>query len=116
MQKRIDSLEEDADSSSDRESYRLFFRSGLVRIRIGCCKNGSAFKFFVEVSISIPFNGNEVDLDQLDRIIQILKQFKDSGYEVWCQDEPSFICEKACDRSSVERELFQTRQRARELC
>lgn len=48
--------------------------------------------FFIEVLIPI-CSGPQVDLDELDGKLEILRRLEEEGFSLTCQDDMSFSCE-----------------------
>ncbi len=93
---RIDlhSLTEQASKSAEHEAFQTLVTTQHCRIGIGATvsSNGN-YKFFIEALISLYKGLNSVDLSFMQKQLLLLRQLKERGYTLSCDEDGCISCE-----------------------
>jgi hypothetical protein len=98
-----ESLVRKAESSKHNESYQQLWEGGGLRIGAGVrVANRGKPVFFLEAVI--PFcQGPKVDLDRMEKMLEILRELEEEGFSLTCQNDMSFNCELVIRKDDLER-------------
>ncbi len=93
---RIDlhSLTEQANRSTEHEAFQALITTQHCRIGIGAYygSNGN-YKFFIEALVSLCRGLNSVDLSFMQKQLLLLRQLKERGYTLSCNEDGCISCE-----------------------
>ena len=103
--KDIEGLEEQARNSEHDESYYTIERSEHFKVGTGVRVDKKHTTHFMEVIIQLCSEGCTVDMELLDRKMEVIKEFSNSDYYLKCEDDSSVCCEKEIGKEEFEREL-----------
>jgi hypothetical protein len=106
-QKKIDiqSLQEKAMNSQDEESFNVLRKSQNCRIGVGVRReSANRLVFFLEVLINMCIVGCTLDLKRMERNLILLKELKNMGYSLACEENGCISCEIAVAPQDLARE------------
>jgi hypothetical protein len=79
-------------------------KHGQIRIGVGTrLVERDKPVFFIEVILPISA-GSEINLDELEEKLKILKNLKEEGFQLVLQDDSSFSCELITEEEDIEKE------------
>lgn len=88
------SLQEEAKKSKDKEAFTVLARMRNCRFGVGARLESSAKPiFFIEIIASLCANHHVVNLNFLEKNLLILKQLKERGYVLTCEEDGTVSCE-----------------------
>jgi hypothetical protein len=92
----VNSLQEEAKKSEDKEAFTVLLRTRAYRVGIGARLKTSADPiFFVEIIAKLCPRDHPVNLTSLEKNLNILKQLKEKGYHLTCDEDGTISCELA---------------------
>jgi hypothetical protein len=92
----ITSLQEEAKKSEEKEAFAVLTRTHNYRVGVGARLKTSANPiFFVEIITSLCPRHHAVNLHSLEKNLLILKQLKERGYLLTCDEDGTVSCELA---------------------
>ncbi|MCW3992473.1 MAG: hypothetical protein NWE79_07170 [Candidatus Bathyarchaeota archaeon] len=97
-----ESLVRKAESSKHNESYQQLWEGSGIRIGMGVrvVTRGKPV-FFLEAVI--PFcPGPKVDLDRMEKTLEILRELEEEDFSITCQNDMSFSCELVIRKDDLE--------------
>lgn len=100
----VEGLAREAKSSEYNEAYQKMWEQDRIRIGAGArftTQDGTAF--FIEVVVPI-YSSPQVDLEAVERKLEILRRLEEEGFLLDCQDDMSFSCELLTRKDDVENE------------
>ncbi len=101
---RIDlhSLTEQASKSAEHEAFQTLVTTQHYRIGIGATagSNGN-YKFFIEALISLCKGLNSVDLSFIQKQLLLLRQLKERGYSLSCNEDGCISCELTINQENA---------------
>ena len=90
----VNSLQEEAKKSEDKEAFTVLLRTRAYRVGIGARLKTSADPiFFVEIIARLCPRDHPVNLSSLEKNLNILKQLKERGYHLTCDEDGTISCE-----------------------
>jgi hypothetical protein len=101
----INELVQKAKASADRESYCVLHRGKGFRIGVGArVTSPNTPSFFVEAIIALADESKEVDLQRLEKVLDMLKKLKAKNYSLAYEDGNCVSCEATKECQSLEEE------------
>lgn len=92
----IQSLREKAMNSQDDESFEVLRKSRNYRIGVGVRRESAGrLLFFLEVLINVCIVGCAVDLERMEKSLVLLKELRNIGYSLMCEENGCISCEIA---------------------
>jgi hypothetical protein len=99
------SLQEEAKKSEDKEAFIVLTRMPNFRVGAGARMESPAkLIFFIEIIASLCANHQAVNLNSLEKNLFILKQLKERGYMLTCEEIGTISCELAVPSESLKAE------------
>jgi hypothetical protein len=90
----INSLQEEAKKSEDKEAFTVLVRTHSYRVGVGARLTAPANPiFFVEIIASLCPSHHAVNLHSLKKNLHTLKQLKERGYMLTCEEDGIVSCE-----------------------
>jgi hypothetical protein len=90
----INSLHEEAKKSEEKEAFTVLVRTHRYRVGVGAKLTTPANSiFFVEIIASLCPKNHAVNLHSLKKNLQTLKQLKERGYMLTCEEDGTISCE-----------------------
>lgn len=90
----INSLQEEAKKSEEKEAFTVLARTSGYRVGVGVRLKAPANPiFFVEIIASLCPRHHAVNLNSLEKNLHILKQLKERGYVLTCDEDGTISCE-----------------------
>lgn len=87
-------LQEEAKKSEDKEAFTVLARMPNYRVGVGArLESPEQPIFFVEIILSLCAGHHVVDLDFLEKSLVILRQLKERGYVLTCEEDGTVSCE-----------------------
>jgi hypothetical protein len=91
----VNYLQEEAKKSEDKEAFTVLAKMPSYRVGVGARLESPANPiFFVEIIISL-CAGHHMNLRFLERKLLILRQLKERGYLLTCEEDGTVSCELA---------------------
>jgi hypothetical protein len=92
----INSLQEEAKKSEEKEAFTVLARTHSYRVGVGARLKPPANPiFFVEIIASLCPSNHALNLHSLEKNLHILKQLKERGYMLTCDEDGTISCELA---------------------
>jgi len=93
----IHSLQKEAENSGDKEAFTVLDKMHNCRIGVGARLESPAKPiFFIEIITNLCANHHAVvDLNLLEKNLLILRQLKERGYLLTCEEDGTISCELA---------------------
>jgi hypothetical protein len=89
-------LQEEAKKSEDKEAFTVLTRMPNYRVGVGArMESPEQTIFFVEIIVSLCASDHVVNLDFLKKNLAILRQLKERGYVLACEEDGTVSCELA---------------------
>jgi hypothetical protein len=89
-------LQEEAKKSEDKEAFTVLARMPNCRVGAGArLKSPEQTIFFVEIIVNLCAGHHVVNLDFLEKNLAILRQLKERGYVLTCEEDGTVSCEFA---------------------
>jgi hypothetical protein len=90
----INSLQEEAKKSEEKEAFTVLARTNGYRVGVGArLKTPANPIFFVEIIASLCPRHHDVNLNSLEKNLRTLKQLKERGYLLTCDEDGTISCE-----------------------
>ena len=90
------SLQEEANKSEDKEAFAVLTRIRDFRVGVGArLESPEQPIFFIEIIGSLCTERHVVNLNSLEKNLAILRQLKERGYVLTCEEDGTFSCELA---------------------
>jgi hypothetical protein len=89
----VNSLQEEAKRSEDKEAFTVLARTHAYRVGIGARLKTSNPIFFIEIIVRLYLRNHHVNLHSLEKNLNILKQLKERGYHLTCDEDGTISCE-----------------------
>jgi len=90
----VNSLQEEAKKSEDKEAFTVLLRTHKYRVGIGArLKTRADPIFFVEIIAGLCPRNHPVNPSSLEKNVNILKQLKKRGYQLTCDEDGTISCE-----------------------
>ena len=92
-------------NSQDGESFKVLRKSQNYRIGVGVRReSANRLLFFLEVLVSMCVVGCTVDLERMERNLLLLKQLKNVGCSLTCEENSCISCEIAVASQDLAKE------------
>jgi hypothetical protein len=92
----IDSLQEEAEMSEDKEAFAVLARLRNCRVGVGARMEPPAKPvFFIEIIASLCADHHTVNLNSLENKLLVLRKLKERGYRLICEEGGAISCELA---------------------
>jgi hypothetical protein len=89
-------LQEEAKKSEDKEAFTVLARTRSCRVGVGARIESPAKPiFFIEIISSFCADHHGVNLNFLEKNLLILRQLKERGYVLTCEEDGTVSCELA---------------------
>jgi len=89
-------LQREAKKSEDKEAFTVLARMPNYRVGVGArLESPEQTVFFVEIIVSLRAGHHVVNLDFLEKNLVILRQLKERGYVLTCEEDGTVSCELA---------------------
>ena len=90
------SLQEEANKSEDKEAFVVLTRIRDFRVGVGARLESPEHPIlFIEIIGSLCAERHVVNLNSLEKNLAILRQLKERGYVLTCEEDGTFSCELA---------------------
>jgi hypothetical protein len=90
---KADELLDRAKKATDKESYRVMYKTQLYRIGVGARVTSPDASFFIEVLVNLSDESKKVDLAKLENIARFLKILQTRKYGLNYEDDNCIQCE-----------------------
>ena len=98
----VNSLQEEAKKSEDKEAFAVLLRTRAYRVGVGArLKTRADPIFFVEIIARLCPRNHPVNLSSLEKNLNILKQLKERGYHLSCDEDGTISCELAVQSENL---------------
>jgi hypothetical protein len=90
----IHSLQEEAKKSEDKEAFTILARMPNCRVGVGARMESPANPvFFIEIIVGLCAGHHAVNLNSLEKNLLVLRQLKERGYLLVCEEDGTVSCE-----------------------
>lgn len=90
----IDSLEEEAKKSEEKEAFKVLVKMQNCRVGAGArYDSADNLSFFVEVLLNLCASNNPMNLDLVEKNLVLLRRIEERGYVLSCEEDGSILCE-----------------------
>ncbi len=98
----VQSLQEEAKKSEDKEAFTVLAKMRNCRIGIGArLESPDEPTFFIEVLVSLCTGRNSIDLDLMEKKLSLLRQLTERGHLLTCEEDGCISCELAVPRKNL---------------
>jgi hypothetical protein len=95
-------LQEEAKKSEDKEAFTVLARMPRYRVGVGArLESPEQTIFFVEIIVSLCAGHHILNVDSLEKSLVTLRQLKERGYVLTCEEDGTVSCELTVPSKSL---------------